>query len=91
MTGAAEAILRRHRGVTLVGLLALAALAWAWIASGAGMGMAMGWDAKRVLLTLAMWWVMMVAMMVPAAARPGAILDFAPCPGSMIRPTRTCT
>jgi len=70
MTGAAEAILRRHRGVTLVGLLALAALAWAWIASGAGMdmGMAMGWDAKRVLLTLAMWWVMMVAMMVPAAA-----------------------
>jgi predicted metal-binding membrane protein len=68
MTGAAEAILRRHRGVTLVGLLLLAALAWAWIASGAGMTMAMGWDAKRVLLTLAMWWVMMVAMMVPAAA-----------------------
>ena len=70
MTGAAEAVLRRHRGVTIAGLIALAALAWAWIASGAGMGMAMAmaWTAERTLLTLAMWWVMMVAMMVPAAA-----------------------
>ena len=70
MTGAAEAILRRHRGVTIAGLVAVTALAWAWIASGAGMGMdmPMAWDAQRVLLTLAMWWVMMVAMMVPAAA-----------------------
>ena len=70
MTGAAEDILRRHRGVTIAGLIAIAALAWAWIASGAGMGstMAMAWDAERILLTLAMWWVMMIAMMVPAAA-----------------------
>ena len=68
MTGAAEALLRWHRGVTIAGLVAIAALAWTWIASGAGMGMAMGWDAERVVLTLAMWWVMMVAMMVPAAA-----------------------
>ena len=30
-------------------------------------------------------------MMVPAAARPGAILDFTPCPCLMIRPTRTCS
>ena len=70
MTGAAEAVLRRHRGVTIAGLIAVAALAWTWIASGAGMGMnmAMAWDAERVLLTLAMWWVMMIAMMVPATA-----------------------
>ena len=70
MTGAAEAILRRHRGVTIAGLIAIAALAWAWIVSGAGMDMRMpmGWTAERTLLTLAMWWVMMVAMMVPAAA-----------------------
>ena len=70
MTGAAEAVLRRHRGVTIAGLIAVAALAWTWIASGAGMGMnmAVAWDAERVLLTLAMWWVMMIAMMVPAAA-----------------------
>lgn len=68
MTGAAEAVLRRHRGVTIAGLVAIAALAWAWIAMGAGMSMAMTWSAERILLTLAMWWVMMVAMMVPAAA-----------------------
>jgi predicted metal-binding membrane protein len=72
MTGAAEAVLRRHRGVTIAGLGAIAALAWTWIASGAGMGtamaMPMAWTAERVLLTLGMWWVMMVAMMVPAAA-----------------------
>jgi predicted metal-binding membrane protein len=68
MTGAAEAVLRRHRGVTIAGLVAVTGLAWAWIAAGAGMGMAMGWDAERLGLTLAMWWVMMVAMMVPAAA-----------------------
>lgn len=72
MTGAAEAVLRRHRGVTIAGLIGIAALAWAWIASGAGMStgmdMPMPWTAERILLTLAMWWVMMVAMMVPAAA-----------------------
>ncbi len=76
MAGAAEAILRRHRGVTIAGLVVVAALAWTWIASGAGMemdagmgmNMPMPWDATRILLTLAMWWVMMLAMMVPAAA-----------------------
>jgi predicted metal-binding membrane protein len=76
MTGAAEAVLRRHRGVTIAGLVAVTALAWAWIASGAGlemeagmgMDMPMAWDAERVSITLAMWWAMMVAMMVPAAA-----------------------
>ena len=68
MGGAAEEILRRHRGVTLAGLVVVIALAWAWIISGAGMGMAMGWSLERLFLTLAMWWVMMVAMMVPAAA-----------------------
>lgn len=72
MTGSAEAVLRRHRGVSIAGLVAIAALAWAWIASGAGMStgmdMPMAWTAQRILLMVAMWWVMMVAMMVPAAA-----------------------
>lgn len=68
MSGAAEAILRRQRGVTIAGLAIVTAIAWAWIASGVGMTMDMGWSATRVFLTLAMWWVMMVAMMVPAAA-----------------------
>ena len=74
MTGAAEAVLRRHRGVTIASLVALTGLAWAWTATGAGMDAGMGmhmpmaWTVERILLTLAMWWVMMVAMMVPAAA-----------------------
>lgn len=68
MTGMADAVLRRHRGVTIASLVIVTALAWAWIASGAGMGMAMAWTAERILITLAMWWVMMVAMMLPAAA-----------------------
>lgn len=78
MSEVAEAILRRHRTVTIGSLATLALIAWAWIASGAGMGMAahgmaghamaMDWTASRVALTLAMWWVMMIAMMIPAAA-----------------------
>ena len=35
---------------------------------GGGMNMAVGWDAPRFALNLAMWWVMMIAMMIPAAA-----------------------
>jgi predicted metal-binding membrane protein len=34
----------------------------------AGMAMAGGWSTADLLLALAMWWVMMVAMMLPAAA-----------------------
>jgi len=33
-----------------------------------GMDMTMPWDTPRFAITLAMWWVMMVAMMLPAAA-----------------------
>lgn len=38
-----------------------------------GMAMSEGWDSARVLLNFSMWFVMMVAMMVPAAA-PVALL-----------------
>ena len=31
-------------------------------------GMAMDWDASRFLIVAAMWWVMMIAMMLPSAA-----------------------
>lgn len=78
MSRFAEALLRRHKIVTTAALALLAGLAWAWIALGAGMAMsapgmaghdmAMAWDTQRVALYLAMWWVMMVAMMIPAAA-----------------------
>lgn len=78
MSRVAEALLRRHRKITITALALLAGLAWTWLAAGAGMamsepgmaghGMAMAWGGPRIALTLAMWWVMMVAMMIPAAA-----------------------
>lgn len=93
-----EAMLARHRAVSIVMLVTLTLLAWAWLAMGAGMGMAPGlslpsllppeamppmampgmdmgapapsswWPLSRFVLTFSMWWVMMVAMMLPSAA-----------------------
>lgn len=72
MAGVGSAIARRHRLVTIAALALLAAIAWAWLSRGAGMGphMAMdgAWDRARLAATLAMWWGMMAAMMIPAAA-----------------------
>jgi predicted metal-binding membrane protein len=74
-----ETLLRRDRAVVLAGLLGLAALAWLHLAHLA-LGMEAGamaeaamaapapWDAARFALALAMWAVMMVAMMLPGAA-----------------------
>lgn len=73
---------RLDRSVILLALLALTALAWLWLISlGRGMsendmasmpGMAMPapspWIAPRFGLTFAMWWVMMIGMMLPGAA-----------------------
>ncbi|HMI41830.1 MAG TPA: DUF2182 domain-containing protein [Sphingomicrobium sp.] len=70
LTGA-ERLARRSRAVTLLALAAMTLLAWAWLLEGAGMGsgaMAMKWDAGRFLTAAAMWWVMMIAMMLPSAA-----------------------
>ena len=67
----AERLVRRSRAVTVVALALLVVLAWAWLWAGAGMGpaaMPMAGAANRFLLTAAMWWVMMVAMMLPSAA-----------------------
>ena len=79
MSAAIEAGLRRHRAITLAALVGLCLLAWIWLLLGAGMGtsdsamagMAMPpvpWSAGRFGLTFAMWWTMMVAMMLPSAA-----------------------
>jgi predicted metal-binding membrane protein len=77
---ALEQVLRRDRTITLIALLAVSLLAWAYILSGAGMdmrsmsmpGMAMpmtpDWTGSYFALMLAMWSVMMVAMMLPSAA-----------------------
>ncbi len=56
-------IARRERPVLLGGILVLAALAWIYLAKSAGKAMAADFG-----LVLAMWWVMMVAMMLPSAA-----------------------
>jgi len=82
---------RPDRSVILLALLALTVLSWLWlIASGRGMsekdaasmpGMTMPmpmpspWTAARFGLTFAMWWVMMIGMMLPGAA--SMILMFA--------------
>jgi predicted metal-binding membrane protein len=66
-----ERLARRSRAVTIAALAVLALLAWAWLLQGAGMGsgaMPMKWDAGRFLLVSSMWWVMMIAMMLPSAA-----------------------
>jgi len=76
-------LLRRERLITLAGLLLLCALAWLYLANGAGMAMdeAMPSDGRMAmdmvvppmarpgfLLVLIMWFVMMLAMMLPSAA-----------------------
>jgi predicted metal-binding membrane protein len=74
VTGA-ERLAKRGRAVTLISLAILTLLAWAWLLQGAGMhstmpmdGMTMAWDAERFGIVAAMWWVMMIAMMLPSAA-----------------------
>ncbi len=55
--------------MTIAGLIGLAGLAWAYLLSGAGMPAMPGMAASPGFAAVAtMWWVMMVAMMVPAAA-----------------------
>ena len=55
--------------MAIAGLTVLAGLAWAYLLSGAGMPEMTGMGASPGFATVAaMWWVMMVAMMIPAAA-----------------------
>jgi len=63
----AERLAQRSRFVTAACLLGLALLAWVYLISGAGMP-AMEGRQPSFAFVVAMWWVMMVAMMVPAAA-----------------------
>lgn len=68
---------RRDRGILVAALAALALLAWGYLATapelhGAGHhamhGHASGWGAADLLFAFAMWTVMMVGMMLPAAS-----------------------
>jgi predicted metal-binding membrane protein len=74
-TSALEKVLRHDRLIVAIGLAAAVALAWAYLAAGAGIDMSMSgmemepmpWSAFDAALMFAMWWVMMIAMMVPSA------------------------
>lgn len=98
-----DAVLARHRTISIAALVALILIAWGWLIAGAGMemgpqfsfrpadatgsgmagmagmadmpdmrGMTMGapspWSAGHYALVFSMWWIMMVAMMLPSAA-----------------------
>ncbi|HEX9470425.1 MAG TPA: DUF2182 domain-containing protein [Bradyrhizobium sp.] len=74
-TSALEKVLQHDRLIVAVGLAGAAALAWAYLAAGAGIDMSMAgmpmdpmpWSALDAALIFTMWWVMMIAMMVPSA------------------------
>jgi predicted metal-binding membrane protein len=81
---ALQYLLRRDRLIVAVGLAAVAALAWVYLVTGAGidasmadmpMDMPMPWSPSYAALVFVMWWLMMIAMMVPSAAP--AVLLFA--------------
>jgi predicted metal-binding membrane protein len=70
----AVALNRRERGVILLALLSAAAIAWVYLwtigrdMSGMAKPVAASWTLTAFVLSLAMWWVMMIGMMVPSAA-----------------------
>ncbi len=80
-TPALDRVLKRDRQIVVAGLVAVSSASWLYILSGAGMAMetpgpamtgmtvmAPAWTPAYFALMLAMWWVMMVAMMLPSAA-----------------------
>jgi predicted metal-binding membrane protein len=69
-----EQLLRRDRWLVAGGLLLVTLLAWWYLLAGAGMDMGdmdmsmpMPWSAGYATLVFFMWWIMMVAMMLPSA------------------------
>src|ERR671935_1910781 len=74
-TSALERVLRRDRLLVAIGIAVVVALAWGYLIAGAGIDMSMAdmpmdpepWSPAQALLMFAMWWVMMIAMMVPSA------------------------
>jgi predicted metal-binding membrane protein len=75
-TSALEKVLRHDRLIVAVGLAGVVALAWVYLVAGAGIDMSMvdmpmepmPWSPVYAALAFVMWWVMMIAMMVPSAA-----------------------
>jgi predicted metal-binding membrane protein len=71
---ALDALVRRDGLTVVAALIVVIALSWAYLLAGAGMEMSMAmmtptpWTPRYAVLMFAMWWVMMVAMMLPSAA-----------------------
>jgi predicted metal-binding membrane protein len=73
---ALEDVLRRDRLIVGVGVAAVVALAWGYLVAGGGMDASMAdmpmepmpWSPVYAALAFVMWWIMMIAMMVPSAA-----------------------
>ena len=77
-----ERILKRDRQIVIGGLVFVSLASWLYILTGAGMDtgemtpmsggatltMKLAWTPAYFTLMLTMWWVMMVAMMLPSAA-----------------------
>ena len=64
-----ELLLRRDRWLVIGALSAVVILAWIYMLAGAGMSMApMAWTPGYAMLVFLMWWIMMVAMMLPSAS-----------------------
>jgi predicted metal-binding membrane protein len=72
-----ETALRHDRRVVVGALVLVTLLAWGYLLSGAGMNMQsmdmnmvmpMDWSPGYALVMFLMWWIMMVAMMLPSAA-----------------------
>ena len=71
-----ERLLKRDRWLVIGALTVVVLLAWIYMLAGAGMSMApMTWSPAYAVLVFVMWWIMMVAMMLPSASP--AILLFA--------------
>jgi predicted metal-binding membrane protein len=59
----------------LAGIALVVAMAWVYLLAGAGIDMSMAgmemdpmpWSPAHAVIVLIMWWVMMIAMMVPSA------------------------
>ncbi|ANW01339.1 DUF2182 domain-containing protein [Bradyrhizobium icense] len=75
-TSALEQTLRHDRLIVAFSMATVVAFAWGYLVAGAGIDMSMAdmpmdpepWSPSQAALMFAMWWVMMVAMMVPSAA-----------------------
>jgi predicted metal-binding membrane protein len=71
-----ERLLKRDHWLVVGALTLVVLLAWIYMLTGAGMSMTpMAWSPGYAVLVFVMWWVMMVAMMLPSASP--AILLFA--------------